>query len=132
MGKFQQFFKDSGLDMERVCVLVTDWAPSVAGKVSGLSARWSAVAPHDDVLALHCASDGIVHKTVRGVEDHLFHIKPPTSFIMQATVRHVCSAPPPAFVRRRQVDLQLERFSELTDDMTSFLRSSKQKRKKHI
>lgn len=137
LGKFRHFFSKTGLDMERVCMLETDAAPSLAGKVSGLSARWSAVAPQ--MMFLHC----IVRKTMRGVEDdngqrdgynqfHPFHIKPPTSFILQATVRHVCWAPPPAFVQRRHVDLRLERFCELMDEMASFLRSSKHKRQKYI
>ncbi len=50
--KISAFFKDSGLDMERVCMLVTDGAPLMAGKVSGSAARWSAVAPQS--TSLHC------------------------------------------------------------------------------
>ena len=44
--------------MRRVCMLVTDGAPSMTGKVNGLAARWSAVAPQ--MIPLHC----IVHQTV--------------------------------------------------------------------
>ncbi len=51
-------FKDNGLDMTRVCMLVTDGAPSMTGKVNGLAARWSAVAPQ--LISLHC----IVHQAV--------------------------------------------------------------------
>ncbi|KAL0152649.1 hypothetical protein M9458_052372 [Cirrhinus mrigala] len=57
-GKISAFFKDSGLDMKRVCMLVTDGAPSMTGKVNGLAARWSAVAPQ--LISLHC----IVHQAV--------------------------------------------------------------------
>uniref|UniRef100_A0A3Q4GBG0 HAT C-terminal dimerisation domain-containing protein n=1 Tax=Neolamprologus brichardi TaxID=32507 RepID=A0A3Q4GBG0_NEOBR len=56
--KISAFFKDNGLDMKSVCLLVTDGAPSMAGKVSGLAARWLAVAPQ--MRTLHC----IVHQTV--------------------------------------------------------------------
>ncbi len=57
-GKISAFFKDNGLDMTRVCMLVTDGAPSMTGKVNGLAARWSAVAPQ--LISLHC----IVHQAV--------------------------------------------------------------------
>jgi hypothetical protein len=56
--KITTFFEDNGLDMRRVCMLVTDGAPSMTGKVKGLAARWSAVAPQ--MISLHC----IVHQTV--------------------------------------------------------------------
>jgi len=57
-GKISAFFKDNGLDMTRVCMLVTDGAPSMTGKVNGLAARWSTVAPQ--LISLHC----IVHQAV--------------------------------------------------------------------
>lgn len=57
-GKISAFFKDNGLDMTRVCMLVTDGAPSMTGKVNGLAARWSAVAPQ--LISLHC----IVHQAM--------------------------------------------------------------------
>ncbi len=57
-GKISAFFKDNGLDMTRVCMLVTDGAPSMTGKVNGLAAHWSAVAPQ--LISLHC----IVHQAV--------------------------------------------------------------------
>ena len=56
--KISTSFKDNGLDMERVSMLVTDGAPSMAGKISGLAARWVAVAPQ--ITSLHC----IVHQAV--------------------------------------------------------------------
>uniref|UniRef100_A0A3Q3NFP3 HAT C-terminal dimerisation domain-containing protein n=1 Tax=Labrus bergylta TaxID=56723 RepID=A0A3Q3NFP3_9LABR len=38
-GKISAFLKNNGLDMERVCMLVTDGAPSMAGKVNGLALK---------------------------------------------------------------------------------------------
>uniref|UniRef100_A0A3B4ZDH1 DUF4371 domain-containing protein n=1 Tax=Stegastes partitus TaxID=144197 RepID=A0A3B4ZDH1_9TELE len=49
--KISSFFQDNGLDMTRVCMLVTDGAPSLTG-------QWTAVAPR--MTALHC----IVHQAV--------------------------------------------------------------------
>lgn len=57
-GNISAFFEQNGLDMKRVCMLMTDGAPSMAGKISGLVARWSAIAPK--LTSLHC----IVHQTV--------------------------------------------------------------------
>ncbi len=57
-GKISAFFKDNGLDMMCVCMLVTDGAPSMTGKVNVLAAHWSAVAPQ--LISLHC----IVHQAV--------------------------------------------------------------------
>uniref|UniRef100_A0A3B4ZF37 HAT C-terminal dimerisation domain-containing protein n=1 Tax=Stegastes partitus TaxID=144197 RepID=A0A3B4ZF37_9TELE len=56
--KILSFFQDNGLDVTRVCMLVTDGALSMTGKVSGLTARWTAVAPR--MTFLHC----IVHQAV--------------------------------------------------------------------
>ncbi|XP_060768194.1 SCAN domain-containing protein 3-like [Neoarius graeffei] len=56
--KISSFFRDNGLDMKRVCMLVTDGAPSMTGKKSGLVARWSAISP--DLKYVHC----IVHQAV--------------------------------------------------------------------
>lgn len=49
------FFEQNGLDMKHVCMLVTDEAPSMAGKISGLVV----------VFTLNRASDGVVRKTKR-------------------------------------------------------------------
>uniref|UniRef100_A0A8C6PNY7 DUF4371 domain-containing protein n=1 Tax=Nothobranchius furzeri TaxID=105023 RepID=A0A8C6PNY7_NOTFU len=56
--KISTFFQNNGLDRTRVCLLVTDGAPSMAGRINGLAARWSAVAP--GMKSLHC----IVHQAV--------------------------------------------------------------------
>lgn len=56
--RISAFFTDNGLDMKGVVLLVTDGAPSMAGKVSDLASRWSAVA--SQMILLHC----IVHQAV--------------------------------------------------------------------
>uniref|UniRef100_A0A3Q3B518 HAT C-terminal dimerisation domain-containing protein n=1 Tax=Kryptolebias marmoratus TaxID=37003 RepID=A0A3Q3B518_KRYMA len=56
--KIVDFFKDNGLDLDHVNMLVTDGAPTMAGKVNGLSARLSAVAPR--MKSLHC----LIHQSV--------------------------------------------------------------------
>uniref|UniRef100_A0A8C6Q1A1 HAT C-terminal dimerisation domain-containing protein n=1 Tax=Nothobranchius furzeri TaxID=105023 RepID=A0A8C6Q1A1_NOTFU len=43
--KISTFFQNNDLDMTRVCLLVTDGAPSIAGRINGLAMCWSAVAP---------------------------------------------------------------------------------------
>lgn len=146
LGKISAFFKGSGLDMERVCMLVTDGAPSMAGKVSGLAARWSAVAPQ--MMFLHC----IVHQTalckklcgeLKTIMDSVMatinFIHSTSSFqhclfcklLSDVSAEHhhllLCND-----VRWLSTGKVLERFCELTDEMTSFLRSSKKKRQKHI
>lgn len=56
--KIVTFFKDNGLDLQRVNLLVTDGAPSMAGKSKGLRARLSAIAPK--MQSLHC----VIHRSV--------------------------------------------------------------------
>ncbi|XP_051783182.1 SCAN domain-containing protein 3-like [Erpetoichthys calabaricus] len=52
------FFQENRLDLERINLLVTDGAPSMAGKIKGLSARLSALAPK--MKSLHC----LIHQSV--------------------------------------------------------------------
>lgn len=56
--KIVSFFKDNGLDLQRVNLLVTDGAPSMTGKSKGLRARLSAIAPK--MQSLHC----LIHRSV--------------------------------------------------------------------
>lgn len=56
--KIVAFFKDNGLDLQKVNLLVTDGAPSMTGKIKGLCARMSAVAPK--MQCLHC----LIHQSV--------------------------------------------------------------------
>lgn len=56
--KIVDFFKDNGLNLENVNMLVTDGAPSMAGRVKGLSARLGAIAPR--MKSLHC----LIHQSV--------------------------------------------------------------------
>ncbi|XDV21802.1 hypothetical protein PO909_026822 [Leuciscus waleckii] len=52
------FFSEHKLDLQKVCLLVTDGAPAMLGRVQGLAARLSAVAPQ--MQFLHC----IIHESV--------------------------------------------------------------------
>ena len=54
----KKFFCDNGLDMKKICLLVTDGAPSMVGKASGFVQRLKEVAP--TVQSLHC----IIHQSV--------------------------------------------------------------------
>lgn len=67
--KISAFFKDNGLDMKRVCMLVTDW-----GSMHGRKSEWfgSAVVgccTSDENLTLHCSSDCVVCKTKRRAQN---------------------------------------------------------------
>uniref|UniRef100_A0A3B4ZMJ5 HAT C-terminal dimerisation domain-containing protein n=1 Tax=Stegastes partitus TaxID=144197 RepID=A0A3B4ZMJ5_9TELE len=66
--KILSFFQDNGLDVTRVCMLVTDGALSMTGKVSGLTARWTAVAPR--MTFLHC----IVHQALCAKTINFSHV----------------------------------------------------------
>ena len=56
--KIVSFFNEHELDLQKVCLLVTDGAPAMIGRVQGLVARLSAIAPH--MQYLHC----IIHQSV--------------------------------------------------------------------
>ena len=56
--KIVSFFNELQLDLKKVCLLVTDGAPAMIGRVQGLVARLSAIAPH--MQYLHC----IIHQSV--------------------------------------------------------------------
>lgn len=56
--KIVAFFKDNELDLEKINLLVTDGAPSMTGKIKGLCARLSALAPK--MQSLHC----LIHQSV--------------------------------------------------------------------
>uniref|UniRef100_A0A3B5B1D1 HAT C-terminal dimerisation domain-containing protein n=1 Tax=Stegastes partitus TaxID=144197 RepID=A0A3B5B1D1_9TELE len=135
-------FEDNDLDMKHVCMLVRDGAPSMARKVSGLAACWSAVAPQ--MTTLHC----VVHQTVLcpKLSDHL---KSAMDNVM-AIINVICSASSLQHRLFRQLlsemsaehqDLllhndvrwlskgtALERFCDLREEITTFLCSSKLKR----
>ena len=50
--KIKLFFTENGLDLTKICLLVTDGAPAMLGKHQGVTARLSAVAPQMQLL--HC------------------------------------------------------------------------------
>ncbi|KAG2458102.1 ZBED5 protein, partial [Polypterus senegalus] len=56
--KIVDFFQENRLDLERINLLVTDGAPSMTGKIKGLSARLSALAPK--MKSLYC----LIHQSV--------------------------------------------------------------------
>lgn len=51
-NKIVAFFKHNKLNLERVNMLVTDGAPSIARSIKGLAARLRAIAPN--MKSLHC------------------------------------------------------------------------------
>ncbi len=56
--KIVAFFKVRELDLQKVCLLVTNGTPAMIGRLQGLVARLSTVAPH--MQFLHC----IIHQSV--------------------------------------------------------------------
>uniref|UniRef100_A0A671WXQ4 DUF4371 domain-containing protein n=1 Tax=Sparus aurata TaxID=8175 RepID=A0A671WXQ4_SPAAU len=56
--KIDAFFDERELDLQKVCLLVTDGAPAMIGRLQGLTARLSTIAPH--MQFLHC----IIHQSV--------------------------------------------------------------------
>ena len=56
--KIASFFKVNNLDLARVNMLVTDGAPSMAGREQGLAARMAAVA--QQMRSLHC----LIHQSL--------------------------------------------------------------------
>ena len=141
--KISTFFEDKGLDMRRVCMLVTDGAASMTGKVNGLAARWSAVAPR--MIPLHC----IVHQTVlcaklsgelKTTMDSVMatiNFIRSTSSLQHRLFRMLLSEMSAEHhdlllhndVRWRSKGKALERFCDLKEDITAFLRSSSKQKK---
>uniref|UniRef100_A0A3Q1CR85 HAT C-terminal dimerisation domain-containing protein n=1 Tax=Amphiprion ocellaris TaxID=80972 RepID=A0A3Q1CR85_AMPOC len=122
--KISAFFQANGLDVARVCMLVTDAASSMAGRVNGLAARWAAVAPR--VTTLHC----IVHQTVLCAKLS-GHFKTVMDNVM-ATINFIGATSSLQHRLFRQLWLSkgnsLERFCELVEEIKIFLRQSKQKK----
>lgn len=141
-GKISAFFKDNGLDMTRVCMLVTDGAPSMTGKVNGLAARWSAVAPQ--LISLHC----IVHQAVLcaklsgALKTTMDNVMATINFIRStSSLQHRLFRMLLSELSAEHHDLllhndvrwlskgkALERFCGLREEIITFLRSSKQKK----
>ncbi len=141
-GKISAFFKDNGLDMTRVCMLVTDGAPSMTGKVNGLAARWSAVAPQ--LISLHC----IVHQAVLcaklsgALKTTMDNVMATINFIRStSSLQHRLFRILLSEMSAEHHDLllhndvrwlskrkALERFCGLREEIITFLRSSKHKK----
>ncbi len=141
-GKISAFFKDNGLDMTRVCMLVTDGAPSMTGKVNGLAARWSAVAPQ--LISLHCIVhqavlcaklSGALKTTMDNVMATINFIRS-TSSLQHRLFRMLLSEMSAEHhdlllhndVRWLSKGKALERFCGLREEIITFLRSSKHKK----
>uniref|UniRef100_A0A669CMJ3 Uncharacterized protein n=1 Tax=Oreochromis niloticus TaxID=8128 RepID=A0A669CMJ3_ORENI len=140
--KISAFFEDNGVDMKRVCMLVTDGAPSMAGKVSGLAAQWLAVAPQ--MKTLHC----IVHQTVlcaklsAELKTTMDSVMATINFIrstssLQHRLFHMLLSEMSAEhhdlllhndVRWLSKGRALERFCDLKEAITAFLCNSRQKK----
>ena len=140
--KISAFFKDNGLDMERVCMLVTDGAPSMTGKISGLVARWSAVAPQ--ISSVHC----IVHQTVlcaklsSELKTTMDNVMATINFIRStSSLQHRLFRKLLSEMSAEHHDLllhndvrwlskgkALERFCDLREEITTFLHNSKRKK----
>uniref|UniRef100_A0A3B5BDA7 DUF4371 domain-containing protein n=1 Tax=Stegastes partitus TaxID=144197 RepID=A0A3B5BDA7_9TELE len=103
------FFQDNGLDKTRVCMLVTDGAPSMTGKVT-----------------LHC----IVHQALLCAKLNR-HFKSVMDDVM-ATVNFIHATSSLQHRVFRQLCLSkgksLERFCALKEEITVFLHDSKQKK----
>uniref|UniRef100_A0A8C5N8A0 DUF4371 domain-containing protein n=1 Tax=Gouania willdenowi TaxID=441366 RepID=A0A8C5N8A0_GOUWI len=112
--KISSFFDDNDLDMKLV---ITDGDPSMAGKVSGLAARWSAVAPQ--MTTLHC----IVHQTVLCAKLSDYFEK--TMDNVMAIINFIRST---SSLQHRIFHKALERFCDLKEEITAFLLRSKLKR----
>ncbi|XP_042272644.1 zinc finger BED domain-containing protein 5-like [Thunnus maccoyii] len=56
--KIVSFFNERELDLQKVCLLVNDGTPTMIGRVQGLVARLSAIAPH--MQFLHC----VIHQSL--------------------------------------------------------------------
>uniref|UniRef100_A0A8C1IF79 HAT C-terminal dimerisation domain-containing protein n=1 Tax=Cyprinus carpio TaxID=7962 RepID=A0A8C1IF79_CYPCA len=138
-GKISIFFKDNGLDMMHVCMLVTDGAPSMTGKVNGLAARWSTVAPQ--LISLHC----IVHQAVlcaklsgalKTTMDNVMAFIRSTSSLQHRLFCMLLSEMSaehhdlllPNDVKWLSKGKALERFCGLKEEIITFLRNSKQKK----
>ena len=140
--KIVSFFNEHELDLQKVCLLVTDGAPAMVGRVQGLVARLSAIAPH--MQYLHC----IIHQSVlcaklsgdlKNTMDTVMSI---VNFIRStSSLQHRLFRQMLADTFADHTDLLvhndvrwlskgkvLDRFCELRQEIVSFLRTCKHKR----
>ncbi len=125
-----------------MCMLVTDGAPSMTGKVNGLAARWSAVAPQ--LISLHCIVhqavlcaklSGALKTTMDNVMATINFIRS-TSSLQHRLFRMLLSEMSAEHhdlllhndVRWLSKGKALERFCGLREEIITFLRSSKHKK----
>lgn len=144
--KIVTFFNEHELDLQKVCLLVTDGAPAMTGRVKGLVARLAAVAPH--MQFLHC----IIHQAVLcaklsgDLKNNMDTVMNIVNFIRStSSLQHRLFRMLLADASAEHTDLLvhsdvrwlskgkvLERFCELRQEILSFLRTCKHKRAAHF
>lgn len=140
------FFSEHKLDLQKVCLLVTDGAPAMLGRVQGLTARLSAVAPqmqflhciiHESVLCAKLSGElkntmdkvtSIVNfiRSTSSLQHRLFRLLLDETSAEHADLLAHCD------VRWLSKGNVLDRFCDLRGEIISFLRTCKHKRAAHF
>ena len=142
--KIVVFFNKRELDLQKVCLLVTDGAPAMIGRVQGLVARLSAIAPHMQFLhciihqSLLCAKlSGDLKNTVDTVMNIVNFIRSTSSLqhrlfrqLLADTFAEHTDLLVHNDVRWLSKGKVLDRFCQLRQEIVSFLRTCKHKRAK--
>uniref|UniRef100_A0A8C1P3C2 SPIN-DOC-like zinc-finger domain-containing protein n=1 Tax=Cyprinus carpio TaxID=7962 RepID=A0A8C1P3C2_CYPCA len=131
------FFSEHKLDLQKVCLLITDGAPVMLGRVQGLAARLSAVAPQ--MQFLHC----IIHESVlctklcgelKNTMDKVttFSIIFSVCCLIDETSAEHADLLAYCDVRWLSKGKVLDCFCDLRSEIISFLRTCKHKRVAHF
>ncbi|XDV14469.1 hypothetical protein PO909_014711, partial [Leuciscus waleckii] len=141
------FFSEHKLDLQKVCLLVTDGAPAMLGRVQGLAVRLSAVAPqmqflhfiiHDiglrkpisvDLYSRVCSRVTSIVNFIRStssLQHRLFLLLLDETSAEHADLLAHCD------VRWLSKGKVLDRFCDLRSEIISFLRTCKHKRAAHF
>lgn len=140
--KIASFFEENNLDLERINMLVTDGAPSMAGREQGLAARMAAAAPQ--MRSLHCLIhqsllcaklSGELRETMDSVMAIINFIRC-TSSLQHRLFRKLLTDMSAEYndllihndIRWLSKGNALKRFCELREEIVVFLRSSKLKK----
>uniref|UniRef100_A0A8C1P6H5 SPIN-DOC-like zinc-finger domain-containing protein n=1 Tax=Cyprinus carpio TaxID=7962 RepID=A0A8C1P6H5_CYPCA len=113
------------LDLQKVCLLITDGAPVMLGRVQGLAARLSAVAPQ--MQFLHC----IIHESVLCTKlcGELKNTMDKVTSITSAEHADLLAYCDVRWLSKGKV---LDCFCDLRSEIISFLRTCKHKRVAHF
>uniref|UniRef100_A0A8C1P8F6 SPIN-DOC-like zinc-finger domain-containing protein n=1 Tax=Cyprinus carpio TaxID=7962 RepID=A0A8C1P8F6_CYPCA len=119
------FFSEHKLDLQKVCLLITDGAPVMLGRVQGLAARLSAVAPQ--MQFLHC----IIHESVLCTKlcGELKNTMDKVTSITSAEHADLLAYCDVRWLSKGKV---LDCFCDLRSEIISFLRTCKHKRVAHF